>query len=391
MARKTIERNISYDDERKKYYVTFNYGSDDAGKQIVKRKSFDKITEARRALKEFEGDKIKGNVSVPSGYTVSTWLDYWLETVVTPNREATTVYFYKQIIENHLKPELGNVNLQNLKPTQLQKYYAKKLSEKREDDSSLSPNTVKKHHNLMKTALGVAVKQGVLLNNPADRVEPPVTIQKEANFYTPEQMKKLFELVKGDRLEITVKIIGYLGLRREEACGLKWDSVDFQNRKIIIREARTQAGSVIVDKGTKNRASSRTPYMNDELFVLLKNEKARQEENKKAFGLDYNPSNFVLVWDDGHPYRPNYLSVLFTKFVGTTGLPPLTLHGLRHSFASTAHAIGVSVYEIGKSMGHSTPATTLKVYTHLQDKTHEEAIRKVEDMYKSDVDKGKQD
>lgn len=182
MARKTIERNISYDDERKKYYVTFNYGNDDAGKQIVKKKSVDKITEARRALKEFEGDKIKGNVSLPSGYTVSTWLDYWLETVVTPNREATTVYFYKQIIENHLKPELGNINLQSLKSTQLQKYYAKKLSEKNENGNSLSPNTVKKHHNLMKTSLGVAVKQGILLNNPADRVEPPVQYKRKLVF-----------------------------------------------------------------------------------------------------------------------------------------------------------------------------------------------------------------
>ncbi|MCI1958007.1 MAG: N-terminal phage integrase SAM-like domain-containing protein [Clostridia bacterium] len=166
MARKSIERNISYDDVRKKYYVTFNYGNDDSGKQIVKRKSFNKITDARRALKEFEGDKVKGNVTMPSGYTVGTWLDYWLKTVILPNREATTVYFYKQIIENHLKPELCNINLQNLRPTQLQKYYAKKLSEKNEIGIVLSSNTVKKHHNLMKTALGFAVKQGVLLYNP---------------------------------------------------------------------------------------------------------------------------------------------------------------------------------------------------------------------------------
>ncbi|MCI1999150.1 MAG: site-specific integrase [Clostridia bacterium] len=328
MARKSIERNISYDDVRKKYYVTFNYGNDDSGKQIVKRKSFNKITDARRALKEFEGDKVKGNVTMPSGYTVGTWLDYWLKSVVVPNREATTVYFYEQIIENHLKPELGYINLQNLKPSQLQRYYAKKLSEKNDKGIVLSPNTVKKHHNLMKTALGFAVKQGVLLYNPTDRVEPPSVNHKEANFYTPEQMKELFELVTGTRLEITVKLIGYLGLRREEACGLNWDNVDFENRKFIIKEARTQAGSVVVTKGTKNETSARTPYMNDELYKLLKEEKERQDKNKEVFGSEYNKSNLVLVWDDGHPYRPNYLSELFTKFVETTDLPHLTLHGL---------------------------------------------------------------
>ncbi|MCI1958008.1 MAG: site-specific integrase [Clostridia bacterium] len=195
-------------------------------------------------------------------------------------------------------------------------------------------------------------------------------------------MKELFEQVTGTRLEITVKLIGYLGLRREEACGLSWDNVDFENRKFIIKEARTQAGSVVVTKGTKNETSARIQYMNDELYKLLKEEKARQDKNKEAFGSEYNKSNLVLVWDDGHPYRPNYLSELFAKFVEATDLPHLTLHGLRHSYASTAHAAGVSVYEIGKSMGHSTPLTTLKVYTHLQDKTHEDVIKKVEDMYK---------
>lgn len=47
IARKTVERNIAYDDTRKKYYVAFNYGNDENGKQIIKRKSYNSKTEAR--------------------------------------------------------------------------------------------------------------------------------------------------------------------------------------------------------------------------------------------------------------------------------------------------------------------------------------------------------
>lgn len=127
MARKVIERNIAYDDERKKYYVTFNYGNDETGKQIIKRKAFNSKTEARKALREFEGNKVKGNVTLPSTYTVGQWLDYWLENVIKPNREETTWYAYSQMIKNHLKPFFGKINIQNLRPVEIQKYLKKNL------------------------------------------------------------------------------------------------------------------------------------------------------------------------------------------------------------------------------------------------------------------------
>lgn len=385
MARKVIERNIAYDDERKKYYVTFNYGNDETGKQIIKRKAFNSKTEARKALREFEGNKVKGNVTLPSTYTVGQWLDYWLENVIKPNREETTWYAYSQMIKNHLKPFFGKINIQNLRPVEIQKYYKEKLTKPSINGSVLSAATVKKHHNLLKTAMGLAVKQGILLRNPLDMVEPPVAERQEVKFYTPEQMTLLLEKVEGTRLEVAVKLISYLGLRREEACGLSWDNVDFENKVITIKNARTQAGSRIVSKGTKNQSSERTPYMNDDLEKILREEKQRQIEFKKLYGSEYIDSNLVLVWENGKPYRPNYLSAMFTNFIKKSGLEPITLHGLRHSFASTAHAAGLSVYEIGKSMGHSTPSTTLKVYTHFQDKTHEDIIKTVESMYKKDT------
>jgi integrase len=82
----------------------------------------------------------------------------------------------------------------------------------------------------------------------------------------------------------------------------------------------------------------------------------------------------VVAHDDGRPLRPNYASDLFTKFIRDNDLPPLTLHGLRHSFASIANAKRIPMYDIGKALGHSTPATTSRIYTHLLDNNHRELL-----------------
>ena len=170
------------------------------------------------------------------------------------------------------------------------------------------------------------------------------------------------------------KLAGSLGLRREEICGLKWESVDFQRRVVHIKEARTAYGATVVQKETKNRSSMRTLFMPDELYELLRREKARQEQERAIRGGDYAASGHVVLDREGLPYSPNALSLAFTRFVRKNHLPRLTLHGLRHTFATIASAQGVPLFDIGKAMGHSTPATTGRIYTHLVDRTHEETL-----------------
>jgi integrase len=60
-----------------------------------------------------------------------------------------------------------------------------------------------------------------------------------------------------------------------------------------------------------------------------------------------------------------------------SGLPPITLHGLRHSFASIAHANNMPLMGISRALGHSSPVTTTKIYTHLFDETHLAVVQAV--------------
>ena len=112
------------------------------------------------------------------------------------------------------------------------------------------------------------------------------------------------------------------------------------------------------------------------LSGLLSEEKRRQARELRE------PSGHVVLDHKGQPYSPNALSLAFTRFVRSSGLPRVTLHGLRHSFATIASFQGVSLFDIGKALGHSTPATTGRIYTHLIDRTHEETLMRVSDALK---------
>ena len=372
MARKSVETNIAYDDKFKLYYVNFDYGKDENGKRVKKYKTFEKLSDARKALKEFTADKVKGTAIVPKETTMKEWIEYYMNDIILPNREKTTVYGYLNMANNHIIPALGKIPIQKLSPQQVQKYYTMLINEKK-----LSANSVRKHHDFLKTVLKMAVQQDIILRNPLERVAPPKMKKKDIKFYTSENLIKLLDLVVGNRLEIIVYIAILLGLRREEICGLQWSNVDFEKRIIAIRDAKTMAGSTIINKDPKNKTSSRTLFITDELLAALKREKDKQEKNAEVLGEGYIQNDLVVKWEDGREYRPNYISEVFTKFIKDNNLPPITLHGLRHSFVTLGNAGGATLFDLSKAAGHSTPDTTGRIYTHLEDKTHEELLKNI--------------
>lgn len=376
MARKTVERNISYDDARKLYYVSMDLGKDQNGKRVKRYQTYPTLYAARAGLRQFLTHREEELRTPRHDLTLADWLESWMENIVRPTRAETTVYGYQKIIDNHIVPALGDIPLLKLTPMDIQQYYIQV-----QQSANLSSNTLRRHHDLLSSSLRSAVRQDKLLLSPMDRVEPPRARQKEASYYRPEELKQLYALLEGHPLELCARLAGSLGMRREEICGLKWENIDFQRQLLAIREARTAFGATIVQKETKTRSSVRTLYLPDDVARLLRLELERQAEQLREGRLK-EPSQFVVLDHKGLPYSPNALSLAFTRFVKKNGLPRVTLHGLRHSFATVASFQGVPLFDIGKALGHATPATTGKIYTHLVDHTHEETLTKVSDALK---------
>lgn len=305
-----------------KYRVCFDYGVDREGKRVRKYRTFDTKRDAIRAFNEHKVKMDRGRRSCRAN---------------TRSRSGLTT---------------GTIILSCHR-------------------SSKRRHTVIKHHNLLTNTLNAAERQEYITKNPMRAVSPPKKRQREAKFYTPEQLGVLLAKAVGTRLELPMFICAYLGLRRGKLCGLRWSDVDLEHHTITIENTRTQAGKKEIEKGTKTASSTRTLYLPDTLCDMLKAAKEHQQACRATY------KNTVIVMEDGRPFRPNYLSELFGKFLADNDLPKIVLHELRHTFASLSNQAGIPAYNIGKALGHSTPATTQKIYTHLLDQTHTQAVEGV--------------
>lgn len=114
--------------------------------------------------------------------------------------------------------------------------------------------------------------------------------------------------------------------------------------------------------------------MSDDLVEVLKRVKAQQEENKKLFRKEYQDNDYVFCKENGSLYRPNYISSEFIRFLKKNNLPHIKFHALRHTFASLANELSITLFDISKLLGHSSVGTTSKVYTHTFDKANHKAI-----------------
>ena len=365
MSRKRVENNISYDERNRLYYVTFNYGMDAAGRRVKKTKTYDTHIAASEALRIFEEKKRRHEIVIPTELTVGMWLDRWMEEVVRPNRARSTIYGYENMIKNHIRPALGDTVLQELSPEQIQSYYLQMRQE------GLGSNTVHKHHQLLFTALECAVRHEMLNRNPARRVDPPAKEPPRHAFYNTEQLRTLFLVVRGEPLEPAVKLAGYLGLRRSEICGLRWENVDLEAGLLSIREVRTEVGGSVVLKAPKTRTSARRlgiGGLRDLRRVLRQAWEHRRSDD---------PKEWVVLRRDGTPPDPDLLTRDLMMAVRRSGLPRITLHGLRHSFASVANSQGVPMFDISRTLGHSSLSVTSSIYTHLFDTTESRALAAV--------------
>ncbi|MGQ9825753.1 MAG: tyrosine-type recombinase/integrase [Desulfotomaculales bacterium] len=158
----------------------------------------------------------------PDKVTVGEWLDKWLSVYARQRVDITSYGLYETLVRCHMKPSLGNVELQKLRPIDIQQMHAEKLRNGWLDNKGgLSAETLTRIHNILHGALKQAMKEGLVTRNVAEAVDTPKIPKKEIKPLAREAVERFLEAARKDRLyALFVMAIG-TGLRRGELLGLK--------------------------------------------------------------------------------------------------------------------------------------------------------------------------
>ena len=324
--------------------------------------------ELARLRAEFEPPKEVGDLS--SDMLFADYLLEWLE--IAKGRLAVATYSsYAAMIKKLVGPYFRqrNLTLRELEARHLQMFYSEMLRK-------VKPNTVIHYHAIIHSALKYAVKTDMLVQNVADKVDRPKKNSFQPVFLSAEEMQKMFEALRGTKLELPVLVAAFYGFRRGEVLGLKWDAIDFERGTIsVIRTVTTITvdgkQTEIEQQSAKTKSSLRTLPLIGSFREYFLQVKEAQELNKQICGNCYNHEydGFVFVDELGERMRANYLTSAFPKFLEDHGLRRMRFHDLRHSCASLLLANGVPLKHIQEWLGHSDFTTTANIYAHLDYKS----------------------
>lgn len=280
--------------------------------------------------------------------------------------EQTTYIGYEQVIKGRLYNyfKTKKIKLIELKPKHIQDFFDFLFSE------GLSGSTVKHYRANISKALKSAVITELIDSNPTTKLEPIKVKEYTADYYSPDELMELMEIIKSTTIELPVIIAGVYGLRREEVIGIKWNAIDFKDKTLTIRHT---VGRGKIDGVTqfifKDRAKSDSGYRTLPLFDfiadILKVYKNKYEENKKLFGNTYvtDYKDYVCLMENGELMKPGYLTQTFSKVLNDNNLRHIRLHDLRHSCGTLLVRKGVPLKDIQIWLGHSNFQTTLR-YAH---------------------------
>ncbi|ABB16028.1 site-specific integrase [Carboxydothermus hydrogenoformans] len=356
------------------YSVVLYLGKDENGKKKYKWiGGFKTKKEAEKVLAEMINKVETNNFIFPEKITLKEFLNYWLENYVRPNLSPTTAYGYEAIINLHIIPFFKNIELQKVRPIDIQQYYNSKRDE-------LSGKTLLQHHRILHKAFDFAMKLQLIPNNPIDFVDSPKAKKYKAKILDLKEIKTLLNALKDTDLEVPINLALSLGLRRGELLALKWEDVNWEEGTIQIRRNLVRAGTKLILKEPKSETSIRTLKLSKTLLTMLKNHRKKQIELKLMLGNEYKDTGFICCKNNGEMINPSTFSHQFSDFLKKHGLPDIRLHDLRHTNATLMLKSNIPAKIASSRLGHSTVAITLDLYSHVLTDMDEEVANKIDDI-----------
>ena len=349
----------------------FTAGHDPAtGKQIIKNVLGKTQAEVKEKLKKVLLEAGQIDFAKSGKYTVGAWMDEWFENVAKIKVRPSSHQTYKGYIDNHIKPNIGNIPLEKLTTMDLQKFYRKLLTkgrveriESKEQPKGLSAKTVRNINQVISSAMDLAVAQKIIPANPTNACELPKVEHQEMQTIPAEQLQAFLQEAKATGVYEMYYIELATGLRRGELLGLKWTDIDWKNGTIKVRRQVARVDGQIVEAPLKTKNSYRTVTISHQAIEVLKVQKAKTHDQ------------YVFASPNGGPISPDSVNNMLKRVLERAGIPKVRFHDLRHTFATIALQNGVDIKTVSGMLGHFSAGFTLDTYAHVTTSAQKEAAQ----------------
>ena len=280
-------------------------------------------------------------------------------------------------------PALGNYKLTDLRKEVIREFYEEMRHTPRLDGrGNLSEKSVEGLHNTLCGILSAAVDEGYLTHNPAWRCYKPKGQKKERPVADEETVKKLITAFEGQSMkyETYFKLVLATGLRRGEACGLRWSDINWRKRTIHVQRGVVKLShQESITKDPKTSSCDRMVYLSKEMCQLLKAWRKECEwVRAQTANETVSENDYLFRQPNGKPMNPCTFTYRFKLILKANNLPlDLSVHSLRHTNASLLISQGVDVRTVASLLGHAQASTTLDIYAHAFDKNKRKAQEKL--------------
>lgn len=331
-----------------------NIGSGENRTRRTKTVEYKTKRELKKMYDEFEAEVRK---APPSGMTVKSIVSGYIAKKKALGASANTIRGYN-ICAERIYSVLGEFSAESLTTYHVEEFVAL-LADK--SGKAYSPKTIANTIGLLSSAYEDAERTGRLERNPCSRATLPKKESREIVVFNEDEMMKFLEVLRNERIDY---MVGYelcllCGLRRSEVLGLKEEDVDIENRTVSIQRSRHYVEGKSVEQTTKTAKSRRTLALPD---VLVKDLAMLLKERHE---FDHVQSEYLIQDGFGGAINPSAFSSQVIRIEEKAGLPHVSVHGLRHTYASMLNSAQIDIARISAELGHSNITTTLNIYTHV--------------------------
>ena len=350
----------------------YTAGYDLNGKRLIKNVLGRTQAEVKSKLSVAIAESQQLDVSRSGEYTVAEWLRLWFELYAKPSIRPSTAGYYQRGIEQYTVPRIGGIKLNKLTSREIQKLYKDLLEngrtreQQRKRKPGLSGSTVRGVHTMLHSALDRAVKERLLIRNPADGCVVPKVQHQEMKTLRSEDLKAYLDAAerRGALAMFYLELVS--GIRKGELVALRWEDLDTPNKTISVsKQATKDEDNHLIVARPKTENSVRQISIPQEAVELLVREHAKHPGNPWLF-----PSSRT-----GEMYHPDSVATLHQRILKDAGLEHLRFHDLRHTFATLALQNGVDIKTVSAMLGHYDAGFTLRTYTHTTRQKQDEAAQ----------------